>query len=280
MRRYSSVRRSSRIAGVVVFLSGVCLLSNTAFAEGAIPTISPDSQHVVSFTYNPETVFAIKTRVHMVTDLRLAPGEQLEELVLGNTSQWITAKAPGNVFLKPTAPGLETSGTMVTNLHTYQLIITSSKNHQWYQQVSWMSGPMVAIQDNNVSPYMPPALALPAATPSTKPATGANQEDHGQQTAAVQAMSNLHFNYRIEGNAAFRPTEVFNNGTFTWIRMPRLGNAPMPALFVEERGTYSIANYWRKGDYLVVQQLFHKAILRIGDEKVTLINASNGNPDD
>ncbi|WP_163057027.1 TrbG/VirB9 family P-type conjugative transfer protein [Acidithiobacillus ferrooxidans] len=240
-----------------------------AFADGAIPIVSPDSHNVVRFTYSPLTIFHVKTRPHMITDLRLAPGEVMETLVLGNTDQWITADAPGNVFLKPTQAGLETSGTLVTNLHTYQLLITSSKNNDWYQQVSWMSGPMVALK-SSLSNDAPPA-PMPAPTQAANASNHASQNTHDGQAENIKDMSNLHFDYRVRGDAPFKPTEVFDNGTFTWISVPLSGNAPMPALFVKEHGQYAIANYTIRGHYMIVQQLFKKAELRIGSRKVFVI---------
>ena len=236
-----------------------------AYADGAIPIVSPDSHNVVRFTYSKQTVFHIKTRPHMITDLRLAPGETMEMLVLGNTDQWITASAPGNVFLKPTQPGLETSGTLVTNLRTYQLLITSSKNNNWYQQVSWMSGPMVALKSS--LPNYAQSEATPAPTPALKTPIQDRSHQNEGQAENIKNMSNLNFNYRVSGDASFKPTEVFDNGTFTWIAVPLSGNAPMPALFVREHGQYAIANYTIRGHYMIVQQLFKKAELRIGDRK-------------
>lgn len=242
--------------------------TSAAFADGAIPIVSPDSHNVVRFTYSQQTIFHIKTRPHMITDLRLAPGETMEMLVLGNTDQWITASAPGNVFLKPTQPGLETSGTLVTNLRTYQLLITSSKNNDWYQQVSWMSGPMVALKasSSNFTPA-PPAPMQPS-DHSTAAQVHHHERRNEGQAENIHDMSNLSFGFRVSGNASFKPTEVFDNGTFTWIAVPMSGNAPMPALFVRDHGQYAIANYIIRGHYIIVQQLFKKAVLRIGDRKV------------
>ena len=238
-----------------------------AIAQGAIPTVSPDTNRVVSFDYSSQTIYHIKTAPHRVTDLRLNPGENMEMLVLGNTVQWITAKAPGNVFLKPTAPGLTTSGTMVTNLRTYQLLITSSKNGNWYQQVSWNTGNMIALKNAMVAQQAQATNAAPSKGAVQTPAPAQRQAGQSQ---SIKAVSNLHFNYRISGHAAFRPTEVFNNGTFTWIKIPSAGNGAMPVVFVKSHGEYVITNYTVKGRYLIVQQLFKKAKLRIGNRAVTI----------
>lgn len=265
----AAARKPGRIGTRLLVLTALSLGTiPIAYAQGAIPIFSPDSRHVVHFDYSPQDVFHIKTQPHMVTDLRLSPGEVMEMLILGNTKQWISADAPGNVFLKPTQPGLTTSGTLVTNLRTYQLLITSSNNQNWYQQVSWNTGTMIALQNHAVSNMaaltdlqkMPTLPHLPTPKPAVHPG----------QSASIKAVSNLHFDYRISGHASFRPSEVFDNGTFTWIKIPDRGNGAMPVVFVREHGEYVITNYTVKGRYLIVQQLFHKAKLRIGDRVVTI----------
>lgn len=254
-------------ASMMLFTAMFACSISAAFADGAIPTFSPDSHHVVSFDYSPQSVFSIKTEPHMVTDLRLKPGENMEMLILGNTAQWITASAPGNVFLKPTKPGLTTSGTLVTNLRTYQLLITSSNNGNWYQQVSWDSGAMVALQNNSPTFAPPPS---PAAISKEISLIKKQHSESAGQSGNIKAVSNLHFNYKIEGHASFRPSEVFDNGTFTWIKIPDAGNGAMPVVFVYSHGEYVITNYTVKGRYLIVQQLFKKAKLRIGNRVVTI----------
>lgn len=266
-----SAAPAPRIRSACMAAMAACLLTSSVVARAdAVPTFSPDTRHVVSYYYSPQSVFRIRTQPHMTTDLRLAPGEVLEALILGNTAQWITAMEPGNVFMKPTAANLKTSGTLVTNLRTYQLYITSSKDGNWYQQVTWHSGPMVAIQNPGLNPSAPAPSPVSTTAGAPKPAARQEATPDSGQTDAMKNISHLHFNYAEHGHAEFRPTEVFDNGTFTWIKIPAQGNAPMPVIFVREHGQYGIANYVVKGHYLIVQQLFKKAELRIGNRVVVI----------
>lgn len=265
--------RLKTLMPLVALIAPACLVfaAPAAYADGAIPTFSQDSQHIVRFTYSPDDVYHIKTEPHMITDLRLAPGEKMEMLALGNTAQWIRASAPGNVFLKPTRPGLTTSGTLVTNFHTYQLLITSSKTGgDWYQQVSWNYGHIIAMASHNPIAAMSDVPATPVKTETQKQVAETEAHSNAGQSHNLKAISNLHFDYKISGHAQFRPSEVFDNGTFTWIKIPSVGNAAMPVVFVRSHGEYVITNYTVKGRYLIVQQLFHKAKLRIGHRVVTI----------
>ena len=264
---YSSRSRRIRLATVLLLVPPALMgMAPLAEAGGAIPTFSQDSRHIVRFNYSPEDVYHIYTRPHMITDLRLAPGEHLEMLALGNTVQWIRANTDGNVFLKPTRAGLITNGTLVTNLHTYQLLLTSSKTANWYQMVSWNQGNLVAMQSS--SPI--PAMQAPRTQQSAVTTQRRSRQSIGQ-SQNIKVISNLHFDYHIRGHASFRPSEVFNNGTFTWIKIPDMGNGAMPVVFVRSHGEYVVTNYTVKGRYLIVQQVFKKAILRIGQSVVTII---------
>lgn len=80
----------------------------------------------------------------------------------------------------------------------------------------------------------------------------------------------LHFAYRVSGSAPFRPNKIFDDGHFTWIRIPR-GAWVMPALFIAQgKGRYVLTNYDTSGDWLIVQRTFTTAVLRAEGETVTL----------
>ena len=93
--------------------------------------------------------------------------------------------------------------------------------------------------------------------------------------------SKLHFAYRISGNAPFRPNKIFDDGHFTWIRIPQ-GAWVMPALFIVRKGAYPgakryvLTNYGTKGDWIIVQRTFRTAVLRAGGETVTLHRLGTG----
>lgn len=269
--RLNRLHSGLRISTLMLLMTPALLaVAPLAQAGGAIPTFSQDSQHIVRFNYSPEDVYHIYTRQHMITDLRLAPGEKMEMLALGNTVQWIRANTNGNVFIKPTRPGLTTNGTLVTNLHTYQLILTSSKSANWYQMVSWNQGNVIAMESSSPIPAMQAVKPAPSAKHPVAENTVQNSPQNRGQNQNLKAISNLHFDYKISGHAHFRPSEVFDNGTFTWIKIPNTGNGAMPVVFVRSHGNYVITNYTVKGRYLIVQQVFHKAKLRIGQRVVTI----------
>ena len=109
----------------------------TVQAHAALCAITSTSRFVV-FPYSRHEANTILTRPMSVTDIQLAPGEKLESLAIGDSAQWVTALAPGNILIKPTRSGLSTPATIVTNKRVYQLTLRSGpRAGRWYQQVSW-----------------------------------------------------------------------------------------------------------------------------------------------
>ena len=99
--------------------------------------ITPPSRFV-AFHYHQHQAYTILTRPMSVTDIQLVPGEKLESLAIGDSSQWETTVVRGNILIKPTRSGLSTPATIVTNKRVYQLTFRSGPPAgRWYQQVSW-----------------------------------------------------------------------------------------------------------------------------------------------
>lgn len=77
------------------------------------------------------------------------------------------------------------------------------------------------------------------------------------------------FNYRVEGDAEFKPVAVYDNGRFTWIQMPT-ASQQLPALFFLGPNGEEIVNYraLNNDKTLIVNRLMNKFVLRIGETKV------------
>jgi len=238
----------------------------TAFA-GATVYPSPYSPRIVRFRYNPDQTYVLYLKPGRVTDVQIPSGETLQSLALGDTLQWVTAQSGNNIFIKPVRSGLTTSATIVTDRRTYQVILRSvgkqSKNKVWYQEVTWNSPqivfPLQAVGDqHSVAPVAKQATDNTAQIGSAaeNPMNGVNP-------------THLDFRYSVRGTAKFRPDRVFDDGHFTWIHIPKAAWV-MPALFVREHGVYALVNYDVKGNWLVVQRTFRKAVLRASGQEVTI----------
>ncbi len=79
------------------------------------------------------------------------------------------------------------------------------------------------------------------------------------------SIEDLHQNYRVEGQAAFAPVWIADDGRRTNLKMPPgLSTSGAPALFVEQDGQPALVNYTARGDYYVVQGVPLRIVLKRG----------------
>ncbi|TXI83663.1 MAG: hypothetical protein E6Q40_10665 [Cupriavidus sp.] len=252
-----SIRALIAIATVALSL----FAASCARAESA-PIALPGDSKLVVFNYDANTTFTILTRPTSTTDIQLSDGEQLVVLALGDTARWLTSKADGHVFIKPTHPDLVTTGSLVTTLRTYQLNLRSSpENGKFYQRVSWEHPDLIALRQEQQQ------MAVRAAE-------SARQTEQSRIDATVVSrgvdIEKLNFDFEVKGDAPFKPTQVFDDGKFTWIRLPKLQE--MPLLFLKGPQGTELVNYSVKDQFLIVHRLAGELVLKLAEQEVTLRN--------
>lgn len=265
-----------------VIASALMLLgaTGTSHAELVATPLTGDTR-LVQFTYDEDNTFLVLAKPKAVTHIQFAADETLQSVAAGDTAQWelTPTKNRKNLFIKPKFEGLETSMTVITDKRTYQFVLRSTGDgKKWYQRVSWMySASLVLEQDAQIDSRVGPLGS--AATPDQANAgSGVRpiQQPFGfPSTAAFGSSSpeglrpeSLRFGYAIEGDAPFKPTQVFDDGKFTYFRMPS-DMQEMPALFaVLEGQDYALVNYTVKGNYMVAQRLMETAVLKLGKAEI------------
>lgn len=247
----------------LLLLSALLALGpSLATAVDGSPAIAmPADTRIVKFNYDSNNTYTILARPQAVTNIQLGQDEELVILALGDTVQWLTSNAPGHVFIKPLQPDLVTSATLVTSKRTYQLTLRSSPlDGQFYQQVSWET-PQIITYHNQL-------------TKVEGFARQASQKEEPVVTVSdAVALEEVQFNYTISGDAAFRPTHVFDDSRFTWVRMPPIQE--MPALFMlNERNEAELLNYTIREPYFIIQRLVPGLLLKLGDDEVRVTRES------
>ncbi len=264
--------RRQTLKNAVSSALGILTLSCVLFSPNAVASARafhmPQDTRLVTFNYNPNQSYTILCRPNSITDIQLAPGEKLEVFAMGNRVEWQAKAVPGNILIKPTVANAFTTGTMITNDRTYQLkFISSPAGGMWYQRVSWTMPNMLVFNDDDGSQFSNPSTE----NDSSGVANTNNSATFGPKPSVpVNDLSDLNFNYHISGSAPFRPTVVFNNHVFTWIKIPHQSSGIVPVFFIERDGKKNISNYSFNGDYLVVHQVFSKGILEADGYKVTI----------
>lgn len=238
----------------------VALSAPFAAQAELIATPLPGDTRLVRFEFDPNNTYQVLTRPKSVTDIELEPGESVKGMAVGDSFSWdCETGVPGHIFVRPKYDDMVTSGTVVTDKRTYQLMLrsTSADVGKWYQRVTW-GYPATSI-------LQPVAATGMAAQPS-------EAKSPAGSLARGISVDQLNFDYSISGGAAFRPVQVIDDGTFTWLQMPsKLQD--WPAVFwVTPDNRYAALTPVPDGRYLKVTKVVHKLLLKIGKEEVEITN--------
>ena len=197
---------------------------------------------------------SIVCAVMQVTDIELQPGEQINNINIGDSARWLVEPAVTgagaaevqHIVVKPMDVGIETSLMVTTNRRTYHFRLRSHRT-QYMPKVSFIYPDTVqqrfmALKDRK-------------------------EEERKEKTIpeTQEYLGNLDFNYRISGSAPWKPVRVYNDGFKTIIQMPpKMRQTESPSLLVLNGDEEVIVNYRLQGDRFIVDQLFDKAMLITG----------------
>jgi type IV secretion system protein TrbG len=213
------------------------------------------------FAYDPGRVYEVWTAPLRVTTLTLAPGETVTSKAAGDTVRWQIGEASSgagpnqrtHVLLKPLERGLETNLVVTTSQRVYFLQLRSGAPDGFNAAVAWDLGAVIP-PDAAVSTGVAANPADPLVTPS--------------------GPLDAHYRIAPRGRAPrWTPTSVFNDGTRTFITFAAdLKVDEAPALFViAPDGQTQMVNYRQQGGLFVVDRVFDRAELRLGDDRPQIV---------
>ena len=208
---------------------------------------------IQTYPYAEGALYQVYAAVSQVTEIALEPGEKLVSFSSGDTLRWVVgdttsgegASARVHLLIKPVHPGLQTNGLITTDRRSYHLELHSTEK-TYMASVSWTY----------------PAAELVALRSKAEAA-----EASAKATAAPNIdLSRLHFRYRIEGDAPWKPRQVFDDGSKVYIQFPSgLSKSEAPPLFViGPDAKPALVNYRVRGATYIVDRLFAAAELRLG----------------
>ena len=183
-------------------------------------------------TYRDGEVYRLSVSMTHVTSIEFGEGETIRSIIAGDTEGFQLDGVPGGraFAVKPSAPGVHTNITVYTNRRSYYFNVTESSSPTFY---------VVRFQYPD------------------------------ERRAAVNAVAAQasNYNYGVSAQTEFTPTQVWDDGTFTYFRFPR--NAPVPAIFRYSNGGERTINSQQVQDgVLRVSGVSRQWVLRLGDEIV------------
>lgn len=206
-------------------------------------------------------------------DIELEPGETPRTVIMGDQANWTWQAADSiekgktvyHVVTQPRDNDVESNMIITTDRRTYHIKLYAPKKEGVYL--------------NRIGFYYPEQLVTSWDERAGRVAAAKDKEESINVMPVSVAPEQMAFDYRIEGNADFKPVRVFNDGERTYITMPeevRRGEYPTLSL-IDEEGKLMVVDYRRKINHKTgeisfqVDKLFHKAELHRGKEKVKII---------
>ncbi|WP_081812291.1 P-type conjugative transfer protein TrbG [Hyphomonas chukchiensis] len=221
------------------------------------PSLDNYMNAIQVYPYTVGALYQVYCAPEQVTDIVLQPGEELVSVSAGDTVRWVLGDtvsgtgtdAQAHILIKPTQAGLKTNLIITTSLRAYHLELRAFEE-TYMAAVSWRYADQQLVT----------RVAGSRAAASSSPA--------GLQ------LERLKFRYDVTGDQPhWRPDRVFDDGRKVYIQFPaRLDQGEAPALFVIGRdGKAQLVNYRMSGDYYVVDRLFARAELRLGQKRQYIV---------
>lgn len=208
---------------------------------------------LVTFRYNPEVAYAIRSLEGVFTNIEVPEGESVAGFYLSDDTNWsfhVTADKR-RVLVKPAVAGEVNTGTLVTEKRTYELTFTSvARGELWHQRVRWA----VPGEDGaDIGVYVDAGKGRDG-DPTVDPAR-------------------LNFRYEVQVKVgAIRPSAVFDDGERTWIAFDER-EQDLPAIFATDRRQRSldVVEFSRQGRYVVVPHIAEAFVLRLGRSETVIL---------
>lgn len=222
------------------------------------------------YPYTKGALYQVYTAPEQVTDIALQPGERLISVSSGDTERWIlgdTLSGEGvseqvHILVKPIENGLNTNLIITTSERTYYAELTSYRE-TYMAAVSWRYPQSELVSLSKTRKRHGSDGAIVSGASVTRPLAPLSL-----------SVENLNFRYEIEGDDPhWRPHQAFDDGRKVYIQFPaRLDQGEVPPLFVVgNEGDTQLVNYRVKGRYYIVDRLFARAELRLGEKEQQVV---------
>lgn len=247
------MKRSFLAAAMVMALAG------TANAE-VLPAGGAADQRVKTVSYDEHNVVRIVGHYGFVTHIQLGTGETVQSVAMGDSLAWEVAPTGNHLFVKPREPNATTNMSVVTapSNRVYQFVLTAHQSQNG-----------AAPRPNDM--FFAVNFRYPDEERRAREA--AAEKDRAERELATAPVVGKNFNYWGCGAQSIAPDAAMDDGRFTYLRFS--ANRDMPAIFEQlPSGKEALVNTHVEGDWIVVQRVLPRLILRRGDQVSCVENRS------
>lgn len=225
---------------------------------------------VLVYDFMPGALYQIWGAPNHLTTMSFAPGEEIVSTLGGDTKRWKVLKTYSvengkqrqHLVIEPRRRDLHTTFVITTTLGVY-LIEARSYQHAYLAGVEF-NHPYGALE------FIPPSqLGLSGPQSVGQGLAKKESEGAGIEVNLDQIVDDYHLIVDDKRHPPhWAPRRVFHDGKRTFIDFGyELGDKELPALFVLGPDKSSrLVQYKSQGRYMVVGQVIHHAMLRLGDK--------------
>jgi P-type conjugative transfer protein TrbG len=234
-----------------------------------LPTPGADGRVLYTFGEGMPVVVCAPLRV---CALELESGEHIQSPPqIGDGRRWeVTPVSSGTgptqtalLIIKPIEAGLDTDLVVPTDRRTYVVRLVSDAS----RYISTVAFRYPADDHAKWSAFQAQQDASARDAEVAHEAKCNAKPDRGT-AMAPNALDHLYFDYRLDGDAAMRPERVLDDGQHTYIFYPNDGRfREVPTLMIYSNGKTEMVNFRVDGNRYVVDRLFDKGVLILGEGK-------------
>lgn len=233
---------------ISTFLVGSAFAHDTEDGVTYYPSYSDNTANV--YNYNKYKQFEINTKVGYVTDVQLRPGEVVQKIASGNTTQWQVdvdiIDGVQHVYIKPMVSGIRTNMIINTDQRSYRFLVNSTDEMEYVVVFNFAE------------------LDREAQLKAEAEALAAQQA----RLDNLKRLQNTHFNtnYKViktkNAKTAYVPKNIFDDGQKTYIEVSDLAlrdNLPLVYSYDDwEKGKLQLVNYRLKNNVIEIDKVVNK----------------------
>lgn len=233
---------------ISTFLVGSTFAHDTEDGVTYYPSYSDNTANV--YNYNKYKQFEINTKVGYVTDVQLRPGEVVQKIASGNTTQWQVdvdiIDGVQHVYIKPMVSGIRTNMIINTDQRSYRFLVNSTDEMEYVVVFNFAE------------------LDREAQLKAEAEALAAQQA----RLDNLKRLQNTHFNtnYKViktkNVKTVYVPKNIFDDGQKTYIEVSDLAlrdNLPLVYSYDDwEKGKLQLVNYRLKNNVIEIDKVINK----------------------
>lgn len=233
---------------ISTFLVGSTFAHDTEDGVTYYPSYSDNTANV--YNYNKYKQFEINTKVGYVTDIQLRPGEVVQKIASGNTTQWQVdvdiIDGVQHVYIKPMVSGIRTNMIINTDQRSYRFLVNSTDEMEYVVVFNFAE------------------LDREAQLKAEAEALAAQQA----RLDNLKRLQNTHFNtnYKViktkNVKTVYVPKNIFDDGQKTYIEVSDLAlrdNLPLVYSYDDwEKGKLQLVNYRLKNNVIEIDKVVNK----------------------